>query len=113
LEPGLRPRITNPVIIYNVTVGVDKSIELEWLTWMRESHIPKVMATESFTGQRILKVLTHDDPQSSSYAIQYTATSMEKLQDYLARFAPALRKDIQDKFGDKQIAYRTILEVLS
>jgi hypothetical protein len=100
------------VIIYNVTVGVDKSIEIEWLAWMRDSHIPKVMATGSFIGQQILKVLTHDDPQSSSYAIQYTAMSMEKLQDYLSRFAPALRKDVQDKFGDKQTAYRTILEVM-
>lgn len=100
------------MIIYNVTVGVDKSIESQWLTWMRDSHIPKVMATGAFVGQQMMKVITHDDPQSSSYAIQYAATSMEKLQDYLARFAPALRKDVQDKFGDKQVSYRTILEVL-
>jgi hypothetical protein len=100
------------MIIYNVTVGVDKSIEAEWLIWMRDSHIPKVMKTGMFVGQRVLKVLTHDDPGSSSYAVQYTALSMEKLEEYLDRFAPTLRQEVQDKFGDRQMSYLTILEVL-
>ena len=103
----------SPVIIYNVTVGVDKSIELEWLAWMRESHIPNVMKTGMFVGHQILKVLTHDEPQSVSYAIQYTALNMGHLQEYLERFAPALRKEVQDKFGDKQLAYRSVLEVVN
>jgi hypothetical protein len=101
------------MIIYNVTVGVDKSIEDEWLTWMQGSHIPKVMNTGMFVGYQMLKVLTHDDPGSTSYAIQYSVVSMKNLQDYLEQFAPALRKDVQDKFGDKQMAYRTVLEVVS
>lgn len=100
------------MIIYNVTVGVDKSIEAEWLSWMRESHIPKVMNTNMFVSHRMLKVLTHEDPESSSYAIQYSAASMERLQQYLDRFAPALRKEVQDRYGDKQVSYRTILEVM-
>jgi hypothetical protein len=98
------------MIIYNVTVGVDKSIESEWLTWMKTFHIPNVMRTGKFVSQRMLKVLTHDDPHSASYAIQYSAVSMDVLQQYLDAHAPVLRKEVQDKFGDKQIAYRTILE---
>lgn len=98
------------MIIYNVTVGVDKAIESEWLSWMKTVHIPNVMSTGKFVGQRILKVITHDDPSSASYAVQYTAASMEVLQQYLDRHAPALRKEVQDKFGDRQVAYRTILE---
>jgi hypothetical protein len=101
------------MLIYNVTVGVDKSIETEWLKWMQESHIPKVMQTGMFLGNQVLKVLTHDDPESTSYAIQYTVANMKNLQDYLENFAPALRKDVQDKFGDKQLAYRTVLEVVA
>jgi len=98
------------MIIYNVTVGVDKSIEHEWLMWMKNVHIPNVMQTGKFVSHRILKVLTHDDPQSVSFAIQYSASSMDILQQYLDVHAPVLRKEVQDKFGDKQLAYRTILE---
>jgi len=98
------------MIIYNVTVGLDQSIEKEWLVWMKTVHIPNVMRTGKFVSQRVLKVLTHDDPASVSYAIQYTASTIELLQQYLDLHAPALRQEVQDKFGDKQIAYRTILE---
>lgn len=98
------------MIIYNVTVGVDKSIEQEWVSWMKSVHIPNVMRTGMFVSQRMLKVLTHEDPHSASFAIQYSASSMELLQQYLDVHAPALRKEVQDKFGDKQVAYRTILE---
>jgi hypothetical protein len=100
------------VFIYNVTIGVEKSIEAEWLAWMRETHVPKVMKTGLFVSYQILKVLTHDDPESVSYAIQYTVVSIGKFQEYLDRFAPSLRKEVQDKFGDKQMAYRTLLEVV-
>ena len=98
------------MIIYNVTVGLEKSIEREWLVWMKTVHIPNVMRTGKFVSQRVLKVLSHDDPESVSYAIQYSAASMELLQQYLDLHAPLLRQEVQDKFGDKQIAYRTILE---
>lgn len=100
------------MLIYNVTVAVDKSIEVEWLAWMRESHVPKVMKTGLFVSYQILKVLTHDDQESTSYAIQYTITSIQKFQEYLDHFAPALRKEVQDKFGEKQVSYRTLLEVV-
>ena len=98
------------MIIYNVTVGVDKSIASEWLSWMKTVHIPNVMKTGMFVSQRVLKVVTHDDPETVSYAIQYTAASIDTLKRYLDDYAPALRQEVQDKFGDKQIAYRTILE---
>ena len=98
------------MIIYNVTVGLDKSIEREWLVWMKTVHIPNVMRTGKFVSQRVLKVVTHDDPETVSYAVQYTAASIELLQQYLDVHAPALRQEVQDKFGDRQTAYRTILE---
>jgi len=30
------------MILYNVTVSIDPEIAEEWLTWMREVHIPDV-----------------------------------------------------------------------
>lgn len=98
------------MLIYNITVGVDATIEAEWLAWMKDVHIPKVMKTGKFVSHRILKVVTHDDPQSASYAIQYTAANLDLLQQYLEIDAPALRQEVQDKFGNKQASYRTILE---
>lgn len=98
------------MIIYNVTVGVDKSIVADWLQWMKESHIPEVMKTGMFVQYRILRVISHDDPHSESYAIQYSAATLEHVNQYVAQFAPKLRQDVQERYGDKQVAYRTLLE---
>ena len=36
------------MIVYNVTVNIDKNIVDDWLTWMKEIHIPEVMKTGFF-----------------------------------------------------------------
>ena len=99
------------MIIYNVTVSVDKPIASEWLEWMKTKHIPDVMATGMFVEYRILKVVTgeHSD---LTYAIQYTLESHAKLEEYQTRFAPALQQDTLAKYGDKAVAFRTVLEIL-
>lgn len=98
------------MLIYNVTVGVDKRIEQEWLVWMREIHIPDVLRTGMFTGHRMYKVLTTEDEDTVSYAVQYSAVSLNEIDRYLEEFAPALREDGKKKFGDQQAAFRTLLQ---
>lgn len=98
------------MLIYNVTTGVDKRIEQEWLVWMKEIHIPDVMKTQMFLSYRMYKVLTAAEEETVSYAIQYQAQSISQLDRYLERFAPALREEAKKKFGDKAVSFRTLLE---
>ena len=98
------------MLIYNVTSGVDKSVELEWLLWMKETHIPEVMRTEMFVGHRLYKVLSTEDESTVSYAVQYSAASLDQVEKYLENFAPALREEVQKKFGERVASFRTLLE---
>lgn len=99
------------MIIYNVTISVDEDIHDEWLEWMRTVHIPDVMETGLFVGHRILKVLSDVDT-GVTYSIQYDCHSMKELEEYHAAHAPRLQKDTQDRYGDKFVAFRTLLELL-
>jgi hypothetical protein len=38
--------MANKMIVYNVTVNIDGAVEQEWLKWMKEVHIPEVLATD-------------------------------------------------------------------
>ena len=100
----------NLMILYNVTVGIDNSIESEWKKWMIEVHIPDVIATGQFVDHKFFKVLSHDEPNSSSFSIQYFAKTKENLQVYQENFAEKLQRDHQEKFANKFVAFRTILE---
>jgi hypothetical protein len=99
------------MIIYNVTSSVDKEIADEWIAWMKSKHIPELLKTGLFTTYKILKVHSHDDDEPTfSFAVQYYAKSITDVQEYLEKHAPRLRKDVQQRYGDRVIAYRTLLE---
>jgi len=97
------------MILYNVTVGIDSDVEKEWLQWMMGEHIPHVMATGMFTSFDMYKVLTHEG-DGASYSIQYQSDSMDKVERYLNEFAPDLVREHLDKYRNKHVAFRTLLE---
>jgi hypothetical protein len=97
------------MILYNVTVNVDDSINEEWLEWMKTKHIPDVMATGLFAGNKLFRI---DDPKAeegTTYAIQYFCNSMEDYSKYRVEFAPSLQDEHQKKYGGKFVAFRTLL----
>lgn len=98
------------MFLYNVTVGIDKDVEQEWLEWMKQKHIPDVMRTGMFVDSRIYKILHENDDGSISYSVQYFAESLDHVQQYLEIFAPALVEEHRQRFLNKHVAFRTLLE---
>lgn len=99
------------MIIYNVTVNVEKDVAEEWAIWMKEVHIPDVLNTGLFQGHKFLRLLNEESENTGkTYAIQYFCDSMKTLQQYMGQHAPALQKDHTERFKDKFVAFRTLLE---
>lgn len=98
------------MIIYNVTLNVDDSILDDWLQWMRKIHIPEVMATGLFTEARFTKVLVQEE-SGTTFSVQYTAPHMIALQQYQQHHGPALQQKTLERYGDKVVAFRTLLEL--
>lgn len=97
--------------MYNVTINVDEGIHEEWLIWMKEVHIPEVMATGMFTENRICRIEAFEEG-GISFAIQYLAPDREHYDRYLAEFAPKLQREHSKRFEGKFAAFRTTLEVI-
>ena len=98
-------------VFYNVTVSLDPSIEQDWLLWMKDIHIPEVLATGMFLQSKILRIHGFEE-NGVTYAIQYRLASMDLLNKYQAEFAPALKADHFNRYGEKAIAFRTVLEII-
>lgn len=99
------------MIIYNVTVKVDHDIHDDWMDWMKEVHIPDVMSTGYFKAHQIAKVLV-DDTDGTTYSIQYKCGSMQQLEGYQNTAAPKLQKEHTERYKDKFVAFRTLLEIV-
>lgn len=99
------------MIIYNVTVKIDNDVHDEWLAWMCEVHIPDVLNTGHFTANQIAKVLV-DDEDGITYSIQYRCRTMADLEQYQRDHAPRLQAEHSERYRDKFVAFRTLLEVV-
>lgn len=98
------------MLLYNVTFGIDKQIEEEWISWIKENYIPALMQTGLFTDYKMYKVLTHDDESSVSYSVQCFSNTIDQVLKYLNDFAPALVEVHRLRFKDKHVAFNTLLQ---
>ena len=97
--------------IYNVTINVENAIHLQWLDWMKNSHIPAMLATNKFSKALMTKVMVEEEMGGITYSVQYTTDSKQTLEKYYTQDAPTLRA--QGKaFEGNYIAFRTELEVI-
>lgn len=101
------------MLLYNITIAVDAPIEQEWKDWMQTELIPKSMETRLFTGYRFYKVLTHDDPASVSYCVQYFVETIEQFNQYLKNHAQGFLELQRLKFPDRHAAFQTLLEEIA
>jgi len=101
------------LIIYNVTIKVDRSIADEWLKWMQNEHIPDVISTGCFNQARILKLMEVDETEGPTYAIQYEAESKSLYNQYIEKFAGTMRARSFEKWGDRFIAFRSVMQIVN
>ena len=97
------------MFLYNVTVGIDKDAEQEWLSWMKLYYIPRVMATRFFVHHKIYKVLHDDNEGSVSYSVQYFAERLEDVTTFFEQHR-ALIDEHRNRYHNRHVAFMTLLE---
>ncbi|MEH0158211.1 DUF4286 family protein [Limibacter armeniacum] len=101
------------MIIYNVTINVEKDVMDSWKKWMTDVHIPEVMATGYFQEHKFLRLLDEVPGNTGeTFAVQYIAESMDKLNTYIAEHAVEMRNKHEEAYKGKFVAFRTTLEVI-
>jgi len=99
------------MIVYNETLIVEAAIYEEWLTYMKQVHIPAMMATGHFKSYRILNVI--DSPNEGITAcIQYNTDSEEKFAEFYNKHLHALHATHQQLYENKFVLYNTLMEVI-
>ncbi|MDX5421554.1 MAG: DUF4286 family protein [Hymenobacteraceae bacterium] len=101
------------MILYNVTVNVEHSVADEWLQWMKETHIPEVMGTGFFLRNQICRLVNEIDNGGTTYAVQYYCRSLVDLEEYQRDHAPELQEKHLKRYGERALAFRTVLEVVA
>ena len=97
------------MIVYSVTVKIEAAVHDDWLAWVRDVHIPDVLATGFFVDHRMLRLMEDDARDGITYNIQYRARSMSDILTYQEEVAPRLQKDHTERYDGRYVAFRTLL----
>jgi hypothetical protein len=101
------------MIIYNVTIKVEPGIAAAWLNWLQQEHIPEVIETGCFTHATVLRLLEVDETDGPTFAVQYFAESKALYNQYIEKFAPLMREKSFEKWGNRFIAFRSVMQVVN
>ena len=98
------------MIVYNVTIKLDWSIHDAWLAWMKEEHMPEMVQTGCFTQFQLLRLLEVDEEEGPTYAAQYFAESKAEYNRYIETYANSMREKGLSKWGNRFIAFRSVMQ---
>lgn len=100
------------MILYNITYNIDKDIEIEWINWMKQDYIPKLMSTGYFSSVRFFRLLNIED-EGSTFSVQLMANSLELMQEFLDKSAQKLAEEHISRYKNKHVAFQTVLQELN
>ena len=100
------------MITYNVTVKVDADAASEWVTWMKNEHIPDLLTTGLFVDARLSRLLEQDETEGVTFVAQYFCESMDQYNAYINDYAPTMREKGFKAFGGRFAAFRTVMEII-
>lgn len=101
------------MIIINQTFNVEPSVMADWVQWLRKVYVPEVMATGYFTDNRIMRLLTEDEENGNTFAVQFTMPSATYVNVSDNDFMHKFELMASQNFGDKVLFFRTVLEVMN
>lgn len=93
-------------LVYEVTAVVELEMSEGWERYMREQHIPDVLATGCFSRASLARA------SGGRYLIRYHLASRADLDRYLAQAAPALRAEFTARYPGGVALTRETWELL-
>lgn len=101
------------MITYEVNLFVQREIEAEFRAWL-DLHVREILALPGFTGARVFERM-EPAPGADEFVLctQYQLPDQAALERYLREFAPAMRADGLQRFGDRFRAERRVLRKIA
>jgi hypothetical protein len=100
------------MIINNITYNVDRTLEEDFLAWLKEVHIPEVMNTLKPKSYKILRLLTEIENAGSTFSVQYKYNSLADFEEFENEFQEDLNYEIHKRYNGHYVFFPSLLEEL-
>lgn len=97
------------MIIYSVTYAIEDRIESEWITFMKEHHLPQLMNSGHFEDYTFSKIRAQEKTDTA-FNLQLKFLNEARLKTYLSDFQRELEQAMHAKYQGRYASFSTILE---
>jgi hypothetical protein len=98
------------MIIFNITVNISHEAEKDWLKWMKQTHIPEIVATGLLMEHKLLRLLTEIENEGATYTSQFSFRTMEDFLAYQTHFQTEHQEKHHARYNGYYVTFRTLLE---
>ncbi len=97
--------------IYNITFNVDKEIEKDWLQFIKETFIPKMLKSGLLQNAITSKIMV-DEAQGNSFSIQFQAANKQDLDTFVQNELYPILNELHLRYSPKMVYFATELDVV-
>ena len=101
------------IYISNETFKVDWSILDDWMEWVIKTLIPAIQKSEHVTSAKLVKIVSLDDMDGPTYALQVGHDSKASYNHYMELELPQLMQPAYERWKDRFVGFRTLMEVIN
>lgn len=102
------------MIIYSVTVSIERPQAAEWLLWMEQDYLPEALASGYIQSYRMNQLMEPIyEPNTITYNVQYEMQGLSEMDAFRRLVEPTLEGYHQARFGEQSLAVRSVLKTLS
>ncbi|MRS62319.1 DUF4286 family protein [Larkinella terrae] len=98
------------MVLYNLTINIDKATEREWLNWMRFELVPQFMETGLPLAVKILRLLTEVENGGETYTFQFSFKGRIDYFRFNKLHADELLGKLQQQYSNQYVLFQSLLE---
>lgn len=100
------------MIVYNTTYTVPVGDARNFVIWVHQSMLPKVADNGLLARPRLLHVLSHKDPDTECFSLQFEVEQTSILHKWYTQQGHALMEEMLKTFDNRVVGFSTMMEVI-
>lgn len=99
------------MLIYNITLKIDWSIQPQWLAWIKQVYIQNIMSSGCFVKHQLVRLREIEEEEGPTYALQLYALSKQKYNEFIEYFLVENEALSYEKWKNGVLSFSTLMEI--
>lgn len=98
------------MIVYNTTYTMPNNDARDFVVWVSQSMLPRVVESGLLTRPRLLRILSHRDQETECFSLQFETESTAVLHRWYTQQGESLHRELLKMFDERVVGFSTIME---